>query len=203
MKLRTLLVALSTFFPVFTDAMAQAGSPADRAQIVREFVAQVPFLKQRFDGTSDSGTGHPVVLMVTPESDFLKALKFDDPGIVLMPQADLVAAQLATFASLPKLVIEGDHAVLSYEIPASDRIGEMRFTKSAGRWTKRSRNESRSLASARAFYGKIYEGTICRDGSEMAYRWNYLASGRAAAYQGKCPGREFPDVSVYRTQQLP
>ena len=201
MKIKTLLIALSAFFPAFTDAMAQAGSPADRAQIITEFVAQVPFLKQRFDGTSESKIAHPVVLMITAESEFLKALKLNDPGIVLMPQADLVAAQLATFATLSKLAIEGEHAVLSYEIPASDRIGEMRFTKSAGQWNKRSRNESRSLASSRGLYGRLYEGAVCRDGTEMAYRWNYLASRRAATYAGKCPDREFPDVSVYRKQR--
>lgn len=200
MNLKSLLIALSAFLPTYPDAAAQTGSPADRAQIVREFAAGVPFLKKRFDGNSTSTAEHPVVLIVTDESSFLRSLQLNDPAIILMPQADVVAAQLASFASLSGLEIEGDHAVMKYEIPASDRTGEMRFTRSAGQWKKRSRNESRSLASARGLYGRLYAGAVCRDGTEMAYRWNYLASRRAERYAGTCPGTEFPDVGVYRQQ---
>ncbi len=201
MKIWTCLPLMLALSLACTQAVAATGSVDDRRQIVREFVAQVPFLKKRFDGNSNSTTEHPVVLIITAESAFLQGLKFDDPAIMLMPQAEVVAAQLASFASLSKLVIEGEHAVLSYDIPASDRVGEMRFTRKAGQWSKRSRNETRSLASARALYGKLYENAVCRDGTEMAYRWNYLANRLPATYGGTCPGQEFPDVSVYRKQQ--
>ena len=200
MNLKSLLIALSAFLPTHPDAAAQTGSPADRVQIVRGFAAEVPFLKKRFDGNSASTAEHPVVLIVTDESAFLRSLQLNDPAITLMPQADVVAAQLASFANLSGLEIDGDHAVMKYEIPASDRTGEMRFTRSAGQWKKRSRNESRSLASARGLYGRLYAGAVCRDGTEMAYRWNYLASRRADRYAGTCPGTEFPDVGVYRQQ---
>lgn len=165
------------------------------------FVEQIPFLEKRFDGSSNSRTKHPVVLIVTSESEFLKKLSPSDASYIIMPQAEIIAAQLASFASLSKLVVNGEHALLNYEIPADDRIGEMRFTRKAGQWEKRSRNETRSLASARGFYGRLYEGVVCKDGTEMAYRWNYLASRRAETYAGTCPAQEFPDVAVYRKQQ--
>ncbi len=202
MRIPIPLLVLLVFCLTLTDADAAQGSADDRAQIVREFATQqTTFLKQRFDGNSGSKVEHPIVLIITAESAFLKGIKLNDPAIIIMPQADVVAAQLASFASLSKLEINGEHAMLNYEIPASDRVGEMRFVKSAGQWNKRSRNEIRSLASARAFYGKIYEGAVCRDETEMSYRWNYLVSRQAATYGGTCPGKTFPDVEVYRQQQ--
>lgn len=200
MRNRNRLLAVLLLALVCAKANAGVGTVDDRRQIIREFAAQVPFLKKRFDGSSAATAEHPVALIVTAESAFLKSLQLNDPAIILMPQADVVAAQLASFASLSGLDIEGDHAMIKYEIPASDRAGEMRFTRTAGQWHKRSRNEIRSMASARAYYGKLYQGVDCRDGTEMAYRWNYLASRRAATYAGNCPGREFPDVDVYRQQ---
>jgi|GEM_PF-669960 len=204
---------MHTRLPVCTLLLAQllalflaspgvrAATPEDQAQIVKVFVEQVPFLKKRFDGSSNLTTAHPIVLMVTAESAFLKDLQLNDPAIIVMPQAEVVSAQLASFASLSGLTVNGDHAFVRYDIPSSDRAGEMRFKKTKGKWEKTSRNESRSLASARVLYGKLYEDTACRDGSEMAYRWNYLLSQRATVYVGNCPGKTFPDVMVYRQQQ--
>ena len=200
MRIKTQHITLIALSLIASIASAQEGSLDDRTQIIKAFAAEVPFLKKRFDGNSTSTAEHPVVLIVTDESSFLRSLQLNDPAIILMPQADVVAAQLASFASLSGLEIEGDHAVMKYEIPASDHTGEMRFTRSAGQWKKRSRNESRSLASARGLYGRLYAGAVCRDGTEMAYRWNYLASRRAERYAGTCPGTEFPDVGVYRQQ---
>jgi hypothetical protein len=189
-----LLLALS--LPC-SHARAGAGTVDDRTQIIKDFVLQIPYLKKRFDGNSNTATEYPIVLMVTAESEFLKGLQLEDPAIIIMPQADVVAAQLASFASLSNLMVDGEHAVMRYDIPASDRSGEIRFRKKAGRWHKTTRNEQRSSGRARAYYGKLYMGAVCRNGTEMAYRWNYLLSRRAPSYPGTCPGTTFPDVVVY------
>ena len=128
-----LLLALSL---ACSHARAGAGTVDDRTQIIKDFVLQIPYLKKRFDGNSNSATEYPIVLMVTAESEFLKGLQLEDPAIIIMPQADVVAAQLASFASLSNLMVDGEHAVMRYDIPASDRSGEIRFRKKAGRWHK-------------------------------------------------------------------
>jgi|GEM_PF-2783851 len=63
MRIPIPLLVLLVFCLTLTDVDAAQGSADDRAQIVREFAVQAPFLKQRFDGNGDSRTEHPIVVI--------------------------------------------------------------------------------------------------------------------------------------------
>ncbi|MFC3216915.1 hypothetical protein, partial [Comamonas sp. JC664] len=57
------------------------------------------------------------------------------------------------------------------------------------------RRHYRSSSGARATYARLYGGLPCRNGSEMAYRFNYADR---YARSGECPFERFPRVTPLR-----
>ena len=89
------------------------------------------------------------------------------------------------------------------------KYGTATFSKTDGQWTVQDHQRMHSSSGARNFYGELYEGTDCRDGSEMAKRWNTYKDAMEAAMARRarspesalpstCPGKEFPDVAAYK-----
>ena len=119
------------------------------------------------------------------------------------------AEQLAWFVYVSKITLGPDQASVAYQTPYNGKYGTATFSKTDGQWTVQDHQRMHSSSGARNFYGELYEGTDCRDGSEMAKRWNtYKDAVEAAmarrprsaesALPSTCPGKEFPDVAAYK-----
>lgn len=117
-------------------------------------------------------------------------------------------AQLAWFLSVSKVEESENEIVVTYEKPYSAYFGKVRLAREGGAWKVASHDKYHSSSGGRFFYGKLYEGVTCRDGSEMSKRWNGYVDAVAAMQEKrprkeleqlpeKCPGSVFPDVAAY------
>jgi hypothetical protein len=102
-----------------------------------------------------------------------------------------------------------DQVAVSYSTPYNGSYGKVVLARANGTWTIQQHDKMHSSSGARGFYGELYDGVDCRDGTEMARRWNSYIDAMAAIREGRkradvealpttCPGREFPDVASRR-----
>lgn len=167
---KTLLLALMTAAALGGNA-SLAATTSDQELAVQALINHYPFLKKRFDGTrAGLKNDYPVILIETERNTFIRDIKFNDPAIVVMTEAEIVAHQIATFVSIAEISIEGNTARVSYNIPSSARFGTLTLTRGDAGWQVSENKEMRSSSAARNFYGRLYELATCRDDTEMAFR---------------------------------
>jgi hypothetical protein len=183
-----------------TPTVASSASRASLAELLAAVVQRFEKpLKFKFDAPDNLPAAQrmPVVILTG------KAAELYDPSIKsklfqLMTEPAVVALQLASFVLVTQVGAVGDDILLDYEIPSNASYGVMRIAASAGFLSVDITDSYRSSSGARATYGKMYEKTVCQNGTEMAYRWNYYRNDKG---NGTCPGSTFADVLAYQRSQ--
>lgn len=129
--------------------------------------------------------------------------------ITIKTRDDVRSEQLAWFVYVSKVTLGPEQASVAYQTPYNGKYGTFTLSKTDGNWAIQDHQQMHSSSGARYFYGELYEGVDCRDGSEMAKRWNMYKDAVEAAMARRarmpedalpstCPGREFPDVASYK-----
>ena len=129
--------------------------------------------------------------------------------ISIKTRDDAKTEQLAWFVYISKVAFGPEQASVAYQTPYNGKYGTFTLSRTDGNWTIQDHQQMHSSSGARFFYGELYEGVDCRDGSEMAARWNMYKDAMEAAMTRRartaenalpstCPGKEFPDVAAYK-----
>lgn len=200
-KILFAVAALSFHLPAHATQIA--ADDASRAAILTLTLEQV------FDKPVDGGpsTGRPIV--AAPDVTLPANLTAFGQPLSLKTREAAKAEQLAWFVYVSKITLGPDQASVVYQTPYNGKYGTATFSKTDGQWTVQDHQRMHSSSGARNFYGELYEGTDCRDGSEMAKRWNTYKDAMEAAMARRarspesalpstCPGKEFPDVAAYK-----
>ncbi|WP_298210252.1 hypothetical protein [Acidovorax sp.] len=136
-----------------------------------------------------SGEKKPL-LVLGPALKFSK--KINSQSFTHLTQQELVEQQEAVFIWITKAHPDVERNVLyvSYDIPSNASFGVLKVYPQNGVLVADVEDNYRSSSGARATYGKLYEGVACRDGTEMAYRWNYYERN---GLRGRCPDVMFTE----------
>ncbi|WP_423935066.1 hypothetical protein [Comamonas sp. 23] len=107
----------------------------------------------------------------------------------VLSREQLVAEQRANFLIISQLGQQGADMLVDYETPNNASYGTLRIQHKDGKLVFKGEDTYRSSSGARATYARLYGGLPCRNGSEMAYRFNYADR---YARSGECPVERFP-----------
>jgi hypothetical protein len=107
----------------------------------------------------------------------------------VLSREQLVAEQRANFLIISQLGQQGADMLVDYETPNNASYGTLRIQHKDGKLVFKGEDTYRSSSGARATYARLYGGLPCRNGSEMAYRFNYADR---YARSGECPTPHFP-----------
>lgn len=130
-------------------------------------------------------------------------------AVTVLTREQVRQQQLAWFVELKVSAQDADAVTLTYVDPATAHFGKLFYAKVDGKWALSKREDGHSSSGARNYYGALYEGVACKDGTEMAERWSWQAEMVKTLQAGKpldpkakpaptCPGDEFPEVAAYR-----
>jgi hypothetical protein len=196
---KTINSILFTFlFITSTFVRGESLPDYERVEIINLVINEYPSLKKRFDGKRSSTVEQPAIVLMKENSSFLAGLKFPEQSITLTSIEKLVDSQIATFISLSKFEVSGDTATIKYNIPSNAKFGTMTFKRDNSKWKLSNNKEMRSSDGAKTVYGFLYNKSSCKDGSEMAFRWNFYSSGGANTYNAVCPASDFPEIAMYK-----
>ncbi|MEG0148592.1 MAG: hypothetical protein RR718_01315 [Comamonas sp.] len=175
---------------------AAAWLPAAHARNASDYSTQelVEALTQRLakvlraGPTRDAPGGDAAIVLLEGKALPLKSRLQSVAGMRLLSQEQLVAEQRANFLIISQLGMQGPDILIDYETPNNASFGTLRVQEQEGKLVFKAEESYRSSSGARATYARLYGGLPCRDGSEMAYRFDYASSSRS----GKCPVPTFP-----------
>ncbi len=162
------------------------------AAVVKRF-AKV--LKFRFDAP-EVISGQPRLPVVVLTGKAVGALdkfsRFEE--FEVLTEQELVAKQIASFILISQIVVVGDDVMVAYESPGNASYGSLRVSSGPDALRVEGVDTFRSSSGARFTYGQLYQKAVCRNGMEMAYRWNYYSDDKVS---GICPGPTFADAQEY------
>jgi hypothetical protein len=200
-KILLTIAALSFHMPAHATQIT--ADDASRAQVLTLTLEQV------FDKPVEGGPSTVRPIVAAPDVTLPASLTAFGTPLSLKTREAAKAEQLAWFVYVSKITLGPDQASVAYETPYNGKFGTATFSKTDGQWAVQDHQRMHSSSGARHFYGELYEGTDCRDGSEMAKRWNTYKDAMEAAMARRprtaesdlpstCPGKEFPDVAAYK-----
>lgn len=130
------------------------------------------------------------LLVLGPALKFGK--KITSQSFTHLTRQELVAQQQAVFLLVTNARPDLERSALyvDYDIPSNASYGVLKVYPKDGGLVAEVEDSFRSSSGARATYGELYEGVVCRDDTEMAYRWTYYQDKRAS---GHCPGTTFTE----------
>lgn len=168
-----------------------------QARDASDYKAQELFdaLVQRFSRvllaspTRSSPAPETAVVLLEGKALPLGAALLDTPRWRVLTQSQLVAEQRAVFIIVTQLGKQGADMMVDYEIPANASSGTLRIQDQDGKLVFKSEESWRSSSGSRATYARLYGGLACRDGTEMAYRYNFYAR---SSESGACARPTFP-----------
>lgn len=187
--------------------------PAHATQITAEDAGRSRILtltlEQVFDKPVEGGPSTVRPIVSAPDVILPANLTAFGVPLTLKTRDAAKSGQLAWFVYVSKVALGPDQASVAYQTPYNGKYGTVMLAKTDGQWAIQDHQRVHSSSGARNFYGELYEGTDCRDGSEMAQRWNTYKDAMEAALTRRartpenalpstCPGKEFPDVIAYR-----
>lgn len=152
----------------------------------------------------------PTLIVVGSEVPVLRNVRVSGRPAMIMSRAQARDEQRAWFISLHSVEPTPAGLQIIYGTPANGYSGSVVVDWNGSEWAVKSREESHSSSGARYFYGELYEGVVCRNGTEMAQRWTATLDfmelvrrrqpipNNLPKTSGICPDREFPDVVTYR-----
>lgn len=200
---KILLAIVAFSFNLPAHATQITADEASRARILTLTLEQV------FDKPVDGGPSTVRPIVAAPDVTLPANLTAFGLPLSLKTRDAAKAEQLAWFVYISKVTLGSDQASVAYQTPYNGKFGTATFSKTDGQWTVQDHQRMHSSSGARFFYGELYEGTDCRDDSEMAKRWNTYKDAMEAAMARRprsaesalpstCPGKEFPDVLSYK-----
>ena len=200
-KILLTIAALSFHMPAHATQITT--DDAIRAQVLTLTLEQV------FDKPVEGGSSTVRPIVSAPDLTLPPNLTAFGLPLTLKTREAAKSEQLAWFVYVSKITLGPDQATVAYQTPYNGKYGTATLVKTNGQWTVQDHQRMHSSSGARFFYGELYEGTDCRDGSEMAKRWNTYKDAIEAAMARRprtadnalpstCPGKEFPDVVAYR-----
>jgi len=209
-SLRTLfLTACLPVAAALSPALARADELVPTAELpkVLSLALETVYARQRADAEKNG-----VTLVADAALRELTGVTVFDRPVRLLTPAEAKEQQLAYFVQVTLSSPAPGQVVVQYSHPAPAYFGALTLTQEGGGWTVSQNKSYHSSSGARGFYGKMYEGVKCKDGSEMALRWNsYIeyfkavrsgqASSKPADPSPTCPGPEFPEVAAYQQMQ--
>ncbi len=153
-------------------------------------------LMHRFDPAASDD--RKPVLVLGPALKFGKKIR--SQSFVHLTQQELVAQQQAVFILVNKAYPDLERSALyvEYDIPSNASFGVLKLTPQNGQLVAEVVDSYRSSSGARATYGQLYQDTVCRDQTEMAYRWNFY-EGRGNGASGRCRDTTFTEFTDWRT----
>ena len=200
-KILLAFLALSIYMPAHATQIT--ADEASRAQVLTLTLEQV------FDKPVEGGPSTVRPIVAAPDVTLPANLTAFGAPLTLKSREVAKSEQLAWFVYVSKITLGPDQASVAYQTPYNGKFGTATLTKTDGQWAVQDHQRMHSSSGARFFYGELYEGTDCRDGSEMAKRWNTYKDAMEAAMARRartaedalpstCPGKEFPDAVAYR-----
>lgn len=184
----TATLALAVF--CFSAAPVQARDASDYS--TQELVDA---LVQRFSRvllaspTRSSPAPDTAVVLLEGKALPLGARLRSTPKWRVLAQDQLVTEQRAVFIIVTQLGQQGADMMVDYEIPTNASSGTLRIQDQDGKLVFKSEESFRSSSGSRATYARLYGGLACRDGTEMAYRYNFYTRSSEG---GACARPTFP-----------
>jgi len=139
--------------------------------------------------TRDAPPSTAAIVMLEGKGLHLAPRLQSTPAMRVLSQEQLVAEQRANFLIISQLGQQGADMLVDYETPNNASFGTLRIQDKDGKLVFKAEDTYRSSSGARATYARLYGGLPCRNGSEMAYRFNYADR---YARSGECPVARFP-----------
>ena len=174
----------------FSAAPVQArdASDYDAQELVGALVQRFSRVLQASPTRSSPAPATAVVLLEGKALHLAPGLQ-DTTTWRVLTREQLVAEQRAVFIIVTQLGKQGGDMMVDYEIPANASSGTLRIQDQDGKLVFKSEESFRSSSGSRATYARLYGGLACRDGTEMAYRYNFY--GRSSE-SGACARPTFP-----------
>jgi hypothetical protein len=200
-KILLAFLALSIHTPVHATQLT--ADDAIRAQVLTLTLEQV------FDKPVEGGPSTVRPIVAAPDVTLPANLSTFGVPLSLKTREVAKSEQLAWFVYVSNITLGPDQASVAYQTPYNGKYGTANLINTDGQWAIKDHQRMHSSSGARFFYGELYEGSDCRDGSEMAKRWNTYKDALEAAMARRprtaedalpstCPAKEFPDVVAYR-----
>lgn len=139
--------------------------------------------------TRDSPDNTAAIIVLEGKALVLAPQLQSTPGMRVLSKEQLVAEQRSNFLIISQLGQQGPDMLVDYETPNNASYGTLRIQEKDGKLVFKAQDTYRSSSGARATYARLYGGLPCRNGSEMAYRFNYADR---FARSGECPTPRFP-----------
>jgi len=139
--------------------------------------------------TRDSPDNTAAIIVLEGKALVLAPQLQSTPGMRVLSKEQLVAEQRSNFLIISQLGQQGPDMLVDYETPNNASYGTLRIQQKDGKLVFKAQDTYRSSSGARATYARLYGGLPCRNGSEMAYRFNYADR---FARSGECPTPRFP-----------
>lgn len=139
--------------------------------------------------TRDSPDNTAAIIVLEGKALLLAPQLQSTPGMRVLSKEQLVAEQRSNFLIISQLGQQGPDMLVDYETPNNASYGTLRIQQKDGKLVFKAQDTYRSSSGARATYARLYGGLPCRNGSEMAYRFNYADR---FARSGECPTPRFP-----------
>ena len=139
--------------------------------------------------TRDSPDNTAAIIVLEGKALVLAPQLQSSPGMRVLSKEQLVAEQRSNFLIISQLGQQGPDMLVDYETPNNASYGTLRIQQKDGKLVFKAQDTYRSSSGARATYARLYGGLPCRNGSEMAYRFNYADR---FARSGECPTPRFP-----------
>ncbi|MEF9963219.1 MAG: hypothetical protein RR749_01465 [Comamonas sp.] len=139
--------------------------------------------------TRDSPDNTAAIIVLEGKALVLAPQLQSTPGMRVLSKEQLVAEQRSNFLIISQLGQQGPDMLVDYETPNNSSYGTLRIQQKDGKLVFKAQDTYRSSSGARATYARLYGGLPCRNGSEMAYRFNYADR---FARSGECPTPRFP-----------
>ena len=184
----------------FTALIAAACAllPAAQARNASDYSAQElveALVLQRFEKVLRSGPyrdappkGEALVLLEGKALSYASEIQ-SVPGMRVVTLQQLQAELRSNFIIISQLGKQGADMLVDYEIPTNASSGTLRIQDQDGKLVFKSEESWRSSSGSRATYARLYGGLACRDGTEMAYRYNFYAR---SSESGACARPTFP-----------
>ncbi len=172
-------------------AAAQAKDAVEYStQELVEALAMQHFQKLLLAGPTRSAPPNDAAIVLLQDKGLRLAPRLTSvPGMRVLSQAQLVAEQRANFLIISQLGSEGRDMLVEYDTPRNASYGILRIQAVDGKLVFKTEDSYRSSSGVRATYARLYGGQPCRDGTEMAYAYNYYAN---SSESGKCRAATFP-----------
>ena len=162
------------------------------AAVVKQYNKALSF---RFNATADGAGGSRMPAVILVDQAFgAFGVKTQFAEFEVLTEDKLVDRQIASFIYIKQISADEDDVMVEFDMPSTARFGTLRISAGPQALAVKAADMYRSSSGSRSTYGRLYQSAVCRNGSEMAHRWNYYDGNK---FNGKCPAAVFPEAEAY------